>query len=140
MKAPAVFPVLALTLIATAVHAQATPKKTAIHIDCQPGESPLDTVGSQFCSALRDTFARSPRYYSVPYTDKGLHFILHVTTIEDTPGITSAQSTVLTFSSSDNAEMYVESWTSVCGVQRAKEQAEAIMSVADSEMTKLNKN
>lgn len=77
-------------LLSSAAFAQTG--KTPIEIGCQNKTG--DTVGSELCTAIRDTVATSPRYQEVDRSPKG--FQLKVITVAVSENVNTAVGMVLT--------------------------------------------
>lgn len=123
---------LALILAMTApAIAQAT--KNPIDIECNNAQG--DTVGASICTAMRDRFARSPRYYLSTITESPNYlWTVHINSVSGIDGVTSAMSYAVTLNGShkgEKLELYSTSGIQFCGANKIDSCAVELVSAID---------
>jgi hypothetical protein len=120
---------IALLLCSSTVLAQAA--KTPLGIKCEPRIN--DTVGTELCTALRDTVSVSPRYSEVDQNEHG--FEVEVLTTTTQQNINTAASMVVSY---DN--LYLDHEIKVCGATAVRRCAEGFLATLDDDIRTFQKD
>lgn len=118
------------------LHAAKQAEKLPLHVNCTAAN---DGIGGRFCTALRDSITRSPRFEDAL---SGTRFLVHVVTLDIADGEqvrkgeASVQAVTLTMDTKDG-EVYMDTMVYQTGSSRVREQADRVLSNIDGDVMSL---